>query len=423
MATELVEVNNGKARLNLHAGQARAWDSKRRFVFMVAGTQSGKTSYGPWHLHRMIQDAGPGDYLAVTATYDMFKLKMLPEIKRVFCEVLNWGAYQASDRVVMSHDGKSRIILRSADAEGGLESATAKGAWLDECGQEKFGLDAWEAVQRRLSLSQGRVLGSTTPYNLGWLKTQVYDRWTAGDKDYDVIQFSSLANPLFPAVEYERAERTMPGWKFDMFYRGQFAKPAGLIYDLFNPAVHQVKAFAVPAAWPRIVGIDPIGEKTAALWLAWDPGKEQLHAYREYYHGFGRTTAEHARAILTETAKERVIGYAGGGPSERQARVDWAEAGLPMHEPAIADVWAGIDRVYALLKSYSLVVHDSCPHLIDELGRYTRKLDRNGEPSQDIADKESFHLCDCLRYAVVWLTAMAGIRAEVVDVTKKIGRY
>jgi hypothetical protein len=423
MTSELVEVNGGKARLNLHAGQARAWDSTRRFVFMVAGTQSGKTSYGPWHLHKMIQDAGPGDYLAVTATYDLLKLKMLPEMQRVFCQWLNWGSYHATDRVIKSHDGKSRIIIRSADAEGGLESATAKAAWLDECGQDKFDLAAWEAIQRRLSLSQGRVLGTTTPYNQGWLKTQVYDRWAAGDTDYDVIQFASLANPFFPPAEYERAERTLPDWKFQMFYRGQFSRPAGLIFDVFNPGIHVIRARPIPDTWPRIVGIDPVGERTAALWLAWDEDKEQLHAYREYYQGFGRTTGEHAQAILREGYKERVIGYAGGGPSERQARADWAAAGLAMHEPAITDVWAGIDRIYGLFKTYALVVHDSCPHLIDELGRYSRKLDRNGEPTADIADKDSYHMIDSARYACVWLTEMAGMTRQVVDVTRKVGAY
>ena len=32
---------------------------------------------------------------------------------------------------------------------GGLESATAKGAWLDECGQDDFDLAAWEAPSLR----------------------------------------------------------------------------------------------------------------------------------------------------------------------------------------------------------------------------------------------------------------------------------
>lgn len=70
--------------LNLHPGQERAMNSEKRFVFMLSGTQGGKTSLGPWWLAREIETRGQGDYLAVTANYDLFKLKMLPEMLKVF---------------------------------------------------------------------------------------------------------------------------------------------------------------------------------------------------------------------------------------------------------------------------------------------------------------------------------------------------
>jgi hypothetical protein len=82
-----------------------------------------------------------------------------------------------------------------------------------------------------LSLFQGRVCAATTLYNLGWIKSEIYDAWVRGDKDIDVIQFSSVQNPAFPKQEFERARSKMQDWRFDMFYRGQFAKPAGLIYS------------------------------------------------------------------------------------------------------------------------------------------------------------------------------------------------
>ena len=68
MANDLVEITGKKLRLNLHPGQTKIWDSERRFVFIIAGTQSGKTTFGPWWLKREIDKRGPGDYLAVTAT-------------------------------------------------------------------------------------------------------------------------------------------------------------------------------------------------------------------------------------------------------------------------------------------------------------------------------------------------------------------
>ena len=86
---DLFEVDkSGKLTLYFHPGQTKAWDSDKRFVLMLAGTQGGKTSFGPWWLWREIQKRGRGDYLAITTSYDLFILKMLPELRKVFEGVL-----------------------------------------------------------------------------------------------------------------------------------------------------------------------------------------------------------------------------------------------------------------------------------------------------------------------------------------------
>ena len=411
MVTELVEVRGGKIRLNLHAGQTKAWDSAARFVFIIAGTQSGKTSFGPWLFYKWIQDHGAGDYLAVTATYDLFKLKMLPEMRRVFCELLGWGEYQASDRVIVSRDGRSRIILRSANAPGGLESATIKAAWLDECGQDDFRLESWEAVLRRLSLAQGRVLGTTTPYNLGWLKTQVFDKWRAGDRDFQVIQFHSTQNPAFPQAEYERAKRTMPAWKHAMFYDGEFARPAGLIYEDFDEGLHVIKPVAIPAAWPVYVGLDFGAVHTALIWIAEDVGRKAYYIFRESLTG-GLSTPEHAKRAKDMAAAYRAVGWFGGSASEIQQRMDWQAAGVTVREPPVSDVEAGIDRVIGLLREKRLFLFETCAGLKDEFTTYSRELDDSGHPTDKIRDKETYHRLDALRYVVSGMTT-GGTRARV----------
>ncbi len=44
----------------LHEGQRRAWDSPKRFIFMLAGKQSGKTIFGPLWLFRKVLEFGKG---------------------------------------------------------------------------------------------------------------------------------------------------------------------------------------------------------------------------------------------------------------------------------------------------------------------------------------------------------------------------
>lgn len=377
------------------------------------------TSFGPWWLANEIAHRGGGDYIAATATFDLFKLKMLPAIREVFEDALGIGRYWSGDKVIELRDpatGKflanraddkmwGRIILRSAVAKGGLESTTAKAAWLDEAGQDEFELTAYEAVNRRLSLSRGRKLITTTPYNLGWLKQVVADR---DGHDIEVINFESTANPLFPQEEFEAARETMQDWKFRMFYRGLFDRPAGMVYaDFVNrpraEGGHRVAAFDIPVAWPRFVGVDPGAVNTAMIWLAHDVEHDIFYLYRESLDG-GKSTPEHATTAkaLAESHNERVISWHVGQKAEVQQRLDWQGAGIPnVFEPDIHDVESGIDRVIQLLRQFRLYVFDHCQGVLDQMGRYARKLDKLGNPTEEIKDKATFHYLDALRYVVV----------------------
>lgn len=435
----LININSEKLELNFHQGQQRAWNSRKRFTFILAGTQGGKTSFGPWWLWREIygdgngyKGKGAGDYLAVTANYDLFKLKMLPEMLHAFEHILNIGRYFPGERIIELRNPDTgefegqrvndpmwgRIILRSASAgtkkgkegAGGLESATANAAWLDEPGLDDFTLQAWEAVLRRLSLSQGNILGTTTLYNLGWMKYEVYDHWERGDPDFDIIQFDSIMNPAFPRAEYERARRTLPAWKFKMMYQGQYDKPAGMIYSDFDTNTHLVKPFKIPQDWACYVGIDPGAVNTATLWIAESP-EGNYYIYRESLEG-NMYSAEHVSRAKQRAKGERVIKWIGGSASETQFRMDWNKEGIPVQQTLISDVEAGIDRVISLFKQKKLFLFNTCSGILDELGTYARELDERGEPTEKIQNKEKFHRLDALRYVVSGLTGESFVVLE-----------
>lgn len=412
--------HEGLITINPHEGQIRVLQSIARFIMNLAGSQGGKTCLGPVWLHREVQQKGGGDYLATTSTYDMFKLKMLPELLSEFVEGsinganyrVDIGKYWPGLRVIeLAEDlipGKfwaknendrmwGRIILRSADAKAGLESATAKAAWLDELGQKEFTREAWEATLRRLSLSQGRILGTTSLYYWGWLKTELYDRWKAGDESIDVIQYDSLTNPAFPREEYERAERTMPRWKFNLFYRGMYEKPAGLIYDSFNETC-KIDRFPISDKWPRFVGHDFGGANPAAMFYAQDPGTGYFYAYYEYLPGGGKSTSEHVNEFKKITQGMNVIKRSGGSHQEDEIRQGYTAHGWPIQEPKIHSVEAGIDKVYALHKLNKLFVFNDLHSYLDEKMSYSRELDNNYKPTEVIADKAKYHLMDAERY-------------------------
>ncbi len=416
--------SKGEMVLHLHDGQWRAWESERRFIFMLAGTQGGKTSFGPHWLRREIERCGAGDYLAVTSTFPLLKLKMLPEFLRVFQHELDLGTWHGTDRVFTFHDGETRVIFGSATNSDSLESATAKGAWLDEVGQDDFRLESWEAIRRRLSLYQGQVLGGTTIYNLGWLKQMIYDRWRAGDEEIDIIQFGSVMNPAFPDEEAESAKRSLPTWKYNMFYRGMFTRPAGQIYGDFideyrEEGGHKVRPFAIPPEWPRYGGLDFGGTNTARLMLARNPEANVYYLYDEYLDG-GKTTGEHAADALRKARGVNMMTWHGGSKSETQQRMDWQAAGVRVQEPPVPDVEAGIDRVIALFKQFRMFIFDTCTGVLDEIGTYARELDKLGNPTEKIKDKATFHRLDALRYVVQALelppAASVAVDTDVRDV-------
>lgn len=427
--SSLWRIENGKLILDQHLGQSQAWESLRRFIFVLAGTQSGKTSWLGWWLWREIlktaSPLGNNDYLATTASYDLFKLKFLPEIRTVFEHILRIGRYWSGERVIELKDPQKgfwakraddpmygRIILRSAASPGGLESATAKATIMDEAGQDEYTLETWEAILRRLSLFQGRVCAATTLYNLGWIKTEIYDAWKDGDKNIDVIQFSSVQNPAFPKQEFERARSKMQDWRFAMFYLGEFSKPAGLIYDCFKDSM-LVDPFPIPNDWGRILGVDFGGANTATLYLAEDYNTEKWYVYQEELEG-GLSSKEHALKHR-ENLEGKEYQVVGGAPGETQQRMDWGEGGLSVEQPLISDVEAGIDRVTELIKSDRLRVFRTCKGLRDELGSYRRKLDEAGNATDEILNKRKFHRLDALRYACSQVVSSSAVEVLTID--------
>lgn len=412
---------------HLHTGQRQARASQKRRVLVLAGKQGGKTSSGPILLDAMIRASadpagGANDYIAGTATYDLFKLKMLPELRAHFERRLGWARYWSGDRILELCDPATgrfwaeraddpmwgRIILRSADSAAGWASATARAGWLDEAGMKQYTQEILDEAEARVAVARGRLLLTTTIYDLGPLKTRLYDPWVAAGRDHpeiDVVQFDSSENPEFSPEEFERLRASMPVWKFNMRYRGLYERPAGLIYDVFDPALHTCPRFTIPDAWPRYCGLDFGGVNTAAVLLAEEPTTKKLYAYREYHAG-DRTAGEHAYHILQ--GEPMVPFTVGGSKSEDQWRREFRKGGkvagqawaLPVNGPDVGEVEIQIARVYAAFKQGKLIIFDDLAGLLGDVQDYHRVVDAEGEPTTAIADESTYHYHAALRYIV-----------------------
>lgn len=435
----------GKLHLRFHPGQTRAWRSTARFLLVLAGTRSGKTSWSPWWLHREVKAKGPGDYLLCAPTFKLLDKAAVPYLSDALGVKLGLGKlvggaqgrFEVSKRGEWSlwgaaQDRPTRVVFGHADEPDSLEAAQYKGAVCDEAGQKKFKQESWEAIQRRLAIDQGRALFPTTPYSLNWLKTEIHDRakryadayrkglpFNAVDADYDCVNFVSIDNPAFPLDEWERAKATLPRWRFDLFYRGIFTRPAGAVYDCFDPETMVVPDFMIPPEWPRTVACDFGAPNWASLFIAENPADKKLYVYREYRPLESKTMADHIRAMRqTEGECRRKWGLpwtqeqadhwlpglcVGGAKAEGQWRLDMAAAGWPVHEPDQPSVENQIARAYAAFVEGTLFITDTCPMLISDVQTISRPVDESGMVLDGIDDEHLFHSAAALRYGISYL--------------------
>jgi len=393
------------------------------------------TSFGPPWLEREMKRCGPGDYLAVAPTFPLLDNGIRPEIENLFGRLRQLGS-GTQRQFSISEDGyrrlwpdhseprPCRIIYGHAQNPDSLAALRAKAAWCDEAGQAAFKLESYEEVQRRVSFDVGRILLTTTVYNLGWLKQQIWDKWEqsgCNHPEIDVINFRSIDNPAFPPEEYHRAFRELPMWKAIMFFDGKPTRPAGVIYDLFDPKRHCVPRHLLPGDWPRFAGLDFGAVNTAAVYSAQERDRAsgvptgRFIVYREYpdrkfLPGKREASAHTVRMLEGESSTPLFIG---GSHSEDDWRDKFRAAGLPVAEPPVNAVEVQIDAVYGLIAAGNLIVMDDCIGLLDQLATYSRVLDARGEPTEEIENDAAFHMCAALRYLCVWLVkgGLAGFRA------------
>jgi len=400
-----------KVEISPFLGQAQLlWDEKARTLAAIAGTGGGKTQLGYWWLWRRMQQYPGFGWLVAEPTFNMLAKILINSSDPNRPDLLTWlqrvgfrPDYHAVDKIIETDYGK--IYLASADNPDTMQGAAVRGAWLDEGGM--MSLVAHQTALQRVSLFDGQELITTTPYNRGWLKTEIADK---ADSDYiHVEKWKSTANPVFPRHVYEEMRsgpNAMQRYRFRMMYDADFERPSGMIYNNFNADRCVVEPFQIPVSWPRYVGIDYGPVHTAVLWFAkapsvyneWPAGT--YFAYREYLEG-NKSIAQHVRDLNALCEGEDIVRKTGSAvAAERQWRREYSEAGFHIQECSINDVEIGIDRVYALHSQDMIVYFNTLKHTLSQKEEYSRKLDASQLPTNQIDKKAEYHFMDAERYLV-----------------------
>lgn len=454
--------------LRPHVFQERALSSQARITIVLKGWRGGYTSIAPWWLYNTMQACGPGGralhYLCLTPTIRGARGGLMGTVQSVFCDTLKLGEFIQSPipKVVINERGEqllwghkqrepTEIHFCFAEDPDSFAHYTALAIVADELNQKKFKYESWSVAKARVSTTsgeiskvdgrpKGRILGGSTVYTLNWVedlwsefKKAVWEAWKqtqamcalepnprhrallradfkrryrAGilHRDLNFIRFDSTRNPAFNPQEFIDARASSPDWFFQMRYCARFRRPAGMIFDGWDPSRHIIEPFDLPKKWPRIAAIDP-GRKNfhATIW-AHDEERNRIFGYQDY-HDPSKSNQERAQDLLElEPLLSRGIG--GNRHSEGFERSELQAGGLTTLEPMYHNLWDGINALNAGMRLNKVFIfRGSCEGFVNQVRMYSRPVDEYGnvQLDKDPEDKESMHWLDGPRYLATWI--------------------
>lgn len=367
--------------------QSQLFFSKKSILAFIGGTGVGKTYFAPiWLWYQTLQHPNE-EWILSAPTIPMMKRTVIRYFLNFFEKHNIIHTYNKADFVFeLPH---ATIHCISAQDPDRMQGVHAKGIVGDEAGL--YDRLWYDTALQRLSFKQGLLLLSTTPYGFNWLKSDIYDKWLAGDEDIEFVNPTSIENPFYPKKEYEKAKARLPEWKFKMLYEAKFMRPEGLIY----PDYTTVERFEVPEHWEYVIGLD----------FGWnDP--TSIVVCRIDEKGTEYITEEHKKSKMTISELCAILDRYPDGvqieadPSDKQIIYTLKEDYGFNINSANNNVFGGIMCVQEKLKNKKMFIFDDLSFTIDELERYTWDIQKDTDEIEDKPKKrgQNIHNLDAIRY-------------------------
>lgn len=295
-----------------------------------------------------------------------------------------------------------RILLEGANdarSEGKIRGLTLQGAYCDEL--TLFPKDFFVMLLSRLRVPGAKLIATTNPDSPEhWLKREYINRMA--ELDMLTMRFllddNTTLDPQYVAAV--KAEYT--GVFYNRFILGEWAIAEGLIYPMFDKAVHVTHHPELQPGGDYYISCDygTLNPTSAGLWYLQPDG----HAIRlrEYYYD-GRKTKTPRTDEEHYAALEQLAGDV--ADKVRAVIVDPSAASFIecIRRHGLFRVWQadnsvldGIRDTSSLLQMQYLHICDTCTDIIREFGVY--RWDESAAEDRPI--KENDHAMDDMRYFV-----------------------
>lgn len=410
-------------------GAAREFWGYRGSEAMLSGPfETGKTIAALTKLHlllckypkcRALMTRSTYAYLvnSAIATYEKKVLPLPPEDLR--SGVKKYGGEKPE---FYDYPNGSRLVVAGLDNPGRTLSSEYDFIYVNQA--EEVTLGTWETLTRAVTGRAGNA-----PYSqlFGDCNPDVPTHWILHRKSLRVFEQLHKHNPALydqkTGTLTEQGKRTMSvlesltGLRRKRGLEGLWVSAEGLVYEDFDPTVHVIEPFPIPASWNRYRVIDfGFSNPFVCLWVAEDHDG-RLYLYREIYMT-RRTVRVHAEQINRLSGEESYRYTVADHDAEDRATLD--ESGIGTI-PAMKAISPGIQTVQERL----LVQGDGKPRLFifknalveadrelyreypgdtqpvcteHEFTAYSWPDGKDGKPNKEVPIDMYNHGLDCVRY-------------------------
>lgn len=327
----------------------------------------------------------------------LFWLKLMLKARRYKVEDL-----RADNLVVVSKNGKTNYFYifggkdeRSQDL---IQGITLAGVFFDEVAlmPESF-----------VNQATGRcsVEGSKYWFNCNpdgpyhWFKLNWIDK--VKEKNIIYLHFTMDDNLSLSEEIKARYRKMYSGVFYKRYILGLWVMAEGIIYDMFNEAIHKVQSILRQYS-EYYVSID-YGTQNATVFILWGKYKDKWYAVKEYYYS-GRDEVkqktdnkyyEDLEKFLGDITPKAII----IDPSAASFIALIREKNKYKVRKANNDVEDGIRNVSTALSLGLILFNDCCEMIFREFFSYVwdEKASKNGK---DKPVKENDHAMDAIRYFV-----------------------
>lgn len=406
--------------------QVAPWRDKSRVLLLTGSAGGGKSRLAAEKIHGfclkypgatwlMLRKAREWTARSIVAFYKQTVVGDNPHVTFNKSE----GAFYYDNGSVVYSGGMlnddQREAVRSIGGAGGLD-----GLWYEEA--NAFTRQDFEEGLGRLRHTAAdwrQVLLTTNPDTpTQWIYTDLILGGQA------TVYYSGARDNPHNAADYIDSLERMTGFLRDRLVLGRWVQAEGAVYPDFDPALHVIDPFPVPADWRRIRAIDfGFTNPFTCQWWAID-GDGRMYLYRELYTT-RRLVEDMGREIVRLSTGERVEATVADHDAEDRATLERYGVRTIAADKAVSP---GIQNVAKRLQKQgdgkprlfimrgALVGPDEALEavkkplcLADEFPGYAWPKGTDGKPLKEQPVKDNDHGMDAMRYAVQQLDAQRGV--------------